>query len=118
MGRLPAGPRTLEPAPVCPSDPTPLDLCAIAYLEEHMDVWDLFVRFAFDLINGGRDHGGAKAIVERIRWEAATSAHYADLSFVVDNRYTASLARIFAATHPRHAEFFRTRRRPTERRAA
>lgn len=104
--------------PILPAEPTPRDELAIAYLREHGDVWDLFCRFAFQLINHGREHGGAKAVVERIRWEANTTAHHARLQFVVDNRNTASLARIFAATFPDRANFFRTRNRPSERKVA
>lgn len=103
---------------VLPTDPTARDYMTVAYLHDHPDVWNLFVRFALDLIRAGREHGGAKAIVERIRWESYTSAHVADLTFVVDNRNTASLARIFAATFPQHAQFFRFRARTSDRRKA
>jgi hypothetical protein len=105
-------------APVLPAEPTALDRSTLNYLESYPDVWALFCRFAFELIRAGREHGGAKAIVERIRWETATSAHYADIAFVVNNSATASLARIFAATFPSQSEFFRTRKRPSERKAA
>jgi hypothetical protein len=110
--------RSLLPAPVCPPQPSASDLHAIEFLEAHLDVWDLFVRFTFELIHKGHAHGGAKAVVERIRWHSFTSAHVADLEFVCNNNSTASLARIFAATYPAHADFFRTRKRPTESRAA
>jgi hypothetical protein len=105
-------------APLLPVEPTELDKKAHAFLSEHLDIWRLFCRFTTDLVLAGREHGGAKAIVERIRWECATSAHYADLDFVVNNSHTASLVRIFEATYPERSGFFRTRKRPTERKAA
>jgi hypothetical protein len=105
-------------APVLPAEPTALDRSTLNYLESYPDVWALFCRFAFELIRAGREHGGAKAIVERIRWECATSAHYADLDFVVNNSHTASLVRIFEATYPEQSGFFRTRKRPTESKRA
>lgn len=104
--------------PVAPPEPTALDRSTLAYLEAYPDVWALFVRFAFQLIRSGREHGGAKAIVERIRWETATTAHYADIAFVVNNSATASLSRIFEATFPEQSGFFRMRRRAHERKVA
>jgi hypothetical protein len=105
-------------SPLLPVEPTELDKKAHAFLTEHSDVWSLFCRFAFELIGTGRDHGGAKAIAERLRWEVATSAHYAGNEFVINNTDVASFARIFAATFPPYSTFFRTRKRPTERKAA
>jgi hypothetical protein len=104
--------------PVCPADPTAFDKRALEFLAEHPGVWALFCRFAFDLIRSGREHGGAKAIWERIRWEVATTAHYSDEEWALNNTHVASLVRIFAATWPEHESFFRTRKRPSERKAA
>jgi hypothetical protein len=101
--------------PVAPTRADRYDDDARDFLAEHPDVWALFVRFARELIASGRPHGGAKAIWERIRWERATSAHRGrDVDFALNNNLVAPLARIFAATYPEHAEFFRFR----ERRAA
>lgn len=105
-------------APLLPVEPTELDKKAHAFLIAHSDVWHLFCRFAFQLIESGRDHGGAKAIVERLRWEVATSAHYAGREFVLNNTDTASFARIFAVSFPEHSDFFRMRARPTQQRRA
>lgn len=85
---------------------------AFSFLCAHPDVWALFVRYAFNLIEVGREHGGAKAIVERIRWEHATSAHGGEP--VLNNSHVTSFAQIFEATYPSHEGFFRRR----ERRAA
>lgn len=103
-------------APVRTSRADELDEEAADFLRDHPDVWALFVRYAFQLIATGRSHGGAKAIVERIRWDHATSAHGGEP--VLNNSHTASFARIFAATFPERADFFRFRERTSARRAA
>ncbi len=106
-----------EPVRVTRADE--LDEQAHAFVVAHTDVWRLFVRFAFDLIASGRQHGGAKAIWERIRWEYATSAHCGrDVDHALNNNLVAPIARIFAETYPEHASFFRFRERTSSRRAA
>jgi hypothetical protein len=96
-----------------------MDEQAHAFVVDHPDVWRLFCRFAFDLVASGRPHGGAKAIWERIRWEYATSAHTArDVDHALNNNLVAPIARIFAATYPERASFFRFRERTSARRAA
>jgi hypothetical protein len=106
------------PAP--PSRCDQFDEEAHQLLVAHPDVWRLFCRYAFELIAAGRDHGGAKAIVERIRWEHATSAHrrHDPDEPYLNNNHTASYARIFADTYPERAEFFRMRGRPAATRRA
>ncbi len=47
-------------SPVLPTDPTARDYMTVAYLHNHPDVWALFCRFAFELIEAGRNHGGAR----------------------------------------------------------
>jgi hypothetical protein len=106
-------------APVRVTRADELDEQAHEFVVAHPDVWRLFVRFAFDLIASGRQHGGAKAIWERIRWEYATSAHCGrDVEHALNNNLVAPIARIFAATYPDRACFFRFRSRTSERRAA
>jgi hypothetical protein len=105
--------------PVLPTRADALDEAARAFLASHPDVWRLFVRFARELIASGRPHGGAKAIWERIRWEAATSAHSGrDVEWALNNSHVAPIARIFAATYPEHGDFFRFRERASAKRAA
>ena len=40
-----------------------------AFHEQHPEVWDLFVRFSFDVIKRGFSNYSVNAIFERIRWE-------------------------------------------------
>lgn len=87
-----------------------LELAAKDFLRAHPDAWQMFCRYAHELIRSGREHGGAKAIAERIRWDCATSAHRDErLDFVWNNSFTAPIARAFARTYPEHADFFRFR---------
>jgi hypothetical protein len=104
-------------APVWSSRADELERQAAAFVAEHPEVWRLFVRFTFELIRSGKDHGGAKAIFERIRWESLVALHVEGRP-VLNNNYTASFARAFGRTYPEHAAFFRTRGRPSEHRAA
>jgi hypothetical protein len=91
-----------------------LERDTFAHLAEYPDVWSLFVGFAFELIRAGHKHAGAKAIAERIRWHAYTTAHTGPSEYVVNNSHVSCMARIFARTYPEHASFFRFRARPTE----
>jgi len=36
----------------------------------HPDVWNLFFQFAWEKIDLGYQHYGAKAVMERVRWES------------------------------------------------
>lgn len=85
-----------------------------AFHAEHPEVWRLFVRFAFELIQRGFKNGGAGAIFERIRWEIAQAGDDGKSSFKLNNNHRAFYARWFAATYPDHAEFFRTRTQISE----
>lgn len=101
-------------SPVWPSRAEEFDLEAEELARECPDVWEMFARFALELVEAGRPHGGAKAVWERMRWECATSAHRVDRSYRLNNNYTASFARAFERAYPEHAGFFRMRQRPAE----
>lgn len=88
---------------------------ALRYLGEHPEFWRLFCRFSFELIGAGRSRYGAKAIVERIRWE--TVIRGGD-DYKVNNNHTAIFARVFRDTYPEHAHLFEIRERISARRAA
>ena len=76
--------------------------------EKHPKVWELFVLYAFDRINRGFKHYGAKSIMERIRWET-NQATDVDGGFKIGNNHTAFYSRRFMEMYPRHDGFFRTR---------
>ncbi len=75
--------------------------------ERHPGVWDLFVRFALEKIGRGYRKYGAKAIMERVRWETDQGGDEPALK--INDHYTAFYARRFARAYPTHAECFRTR---------
>lgn len=79
-----------------------------AFLQQHRDkprVWRLFEKFALQVAKLGRRYG-AKAIMERIRWEEEIENGG---EFKVGNSYTALYARVFAWKYPQHADIFEFR---------
>ncbi len=78
-----------------------------AFHRSHPEVWRLFVRFTFEKLDLGYRHFGAKAVMERVRWETAAGGSMPELK--LNNNYTAFYARRFARMYPEHADFFRTR---------
>ncbi len=76
---------------------------------EHPEVWDLFVRFTNDKIALGYKRFGAKAVMERIRWETSAGGDCHELK--ICNNHTAFYARRFNRMHPElgGGEFFRLR---------
>jgi len=77
----------------------------VAYHSGNPLLWKAFERFALDAANRGK-RIGAKAIMERVRWEAEIERGD---EFKVCNSYTAYYARIFAAKYPQHSELFEFR---------
>jgi hypothetical protein len=77
----------------------------VAYHRSNPELWKAFERFALEAANRGK-RIGAKAIMERVRWEAEIERGD---EFKVCNSYTAYYARIFAAKHPRFSELFEFR---------
>jgi hypothetical protein len=87
------------------------------YDSENPKVWELFLRFAFDLIAAGHTHYAALGILYRIRWEADVTTRSVD-GFKINNNHAAYYARKFAAEFPQYDEFFRMRTVVEERLAA
>jgi len=81
------------------------------YDAEHPDIWQEFRDIAMDLILKGRDHYGAKAIFEIIRYHRAIRG---GSDFKVNNSFTASYARKFAAEYPEYSTFFEFREKHNE----
>lgn len=80
---------------------------------EHPDVWRLFERFTFELIDRGFEHGSSDDVLHRVRWETRAGSTRPD-EYKINNDFTALYARKWNELHPEHATFFRLR----ERRAA
>lgn len=70
----------------------------------HPEVYGLFKFFAIELLGAGRNRGGARAIVERIRWHHATNS--SDGEFKINNGFIPRLARKLALEDSRFETFF------------
>ena len=82
----------------------------------HPNVWRLFERFALEKLELGYAHYGAKAIMERVRWETDAGAKSPQLK--ISNNHTTFYARRFMRLHPRHAGFFHTHAQKSAHRRA
>lgn len=77
----------------------------LAYHKANPGVWEAFKRYALD---AARRHAkiGAKAVMERVRWEAEIEQ---GREFKCGNSYTAYYARIFAIKFPNNRNLFEFR---------
>lgn len=79
-----------------------------AFHADHPEVWMAFEQYALEVIRAGYHHYGAKAIMERVRWQLDMSRGPDD-RFKINNNYVAFYARRFERLHPQMAGFFRHR---------
>lgn len=79
-----------------------------AFHEKHPEVYQLFSEFTFQLILAGYEHGSAKLIFERIRWETMVRAD-AKGPVKLNNNYTSRYARLWEHRNPLYPGFFRRR---------
>jgi hypothetical protein len=79
--------------------------------------WNLFQRFAFEVINAGRDHYSADAIFHRIRWHVNIELNSTE-PVKVNNDYAAHYARKFHDNYPQHSAFFELRKQTSKDRPA
>ena len=80
----------------------------VTFHRDNPDVYSLFQGYAYQLIANGHKNGGAKAVMERIRWESMVSKG-SKYDFKINNNYASFYARLFMAQNPDHNGFFRTR---------
>lgn len=73
-----------------------------AWIKEHRDIWELFEDYAKRAAAAGQKFG-AKAIVERIRWECVVERRG---EFKIQNSMTAYMARFFTAKWPEYSDLF------------
>ena len=85
---------------------TPADRRFREYHKQNPHVYGAFCRAALSLIAAGRDHYGAKAIFEKIRFDSIISGND---EFKINNNYVSRYSRMFERQHPEHAGFFRKR---------
>lgn len=84
-----------------------LDIRFRNWLRANPHILDAFIHYALQLQRAGRRHFGAKAIVERLRWEYAIQSSASDFKF--DNNMTSRLARAAVARRPELATLFEFR---------
>ncbi len=80
------------------------------FAEYHADnphVFAKFVYYADQLKTAGRTRIGAKAVVERIRWDSLVSA--IDGEYKINNSYTSRYVRLISSERPDLAPLFATR---------
>ena len=75
---------------------------------ENPHVYELFKRFAFELIGAGYKVVGAELIIQRIRWETAIKTQ--GDRFKINNNHRSRYARKFMRDFPQYEGLFRTRR--------
>jgi len=90
----------------CPAK-TRLELDFEKFDKKNPHVWELFVKFAFQSINKGFSHYGAKTIFEAIRYHCDITTIGSE--FKLNNNYTAYYARKFHKAFPLYGNFFETR---------
>ncbi len=74
---------------------------------ENPRVYQLFCRFTQQMRDSGCEHGGAKMIAERIRWETGVVTT-SNPPVKLNNNYTSRYARMWMRDY-RVPDFFRTR---------
>lgn len=80
----------------------------------HPEVWEMFVKFTFEMIKRGYKNYSVNAIFERIRWEKDSVGGDGVTSFKLNNNYRAFYSRRFMRAYPEHEGFFRTRQQTSE----
>jgi hypothetical protein len=78
------------------------------FQRQNGDILHLFIKFALELKRSGRKRAGAKAIVERIRWEIMLT-NKPGSDYKINNNYTSRLARWAMDTEPELKGFFQLR---------
>lgn len=79
------------------------------FLELHPEVYAEFKKIACDLLVRGKQHYGAKAIMEVIRYHRAISGQDEKEPFKINNNWTSRLARKLMDEDARFTDFFETR---------
>jgi len=78
------------------------------WLEENWHIQEEFEERSNDLWNAGRDHYGAQAILETIRYHTLLAEE--DSQFKINNNWSPFLARITMLRNPKLRGFFKLRK--------
>lgn len=85
-----------------------LDLLFAEYHARNPQVYELFKKFSRQVKVAGHKHFGAKAIIERIRWEVAVQTRDFQ-GFKVNNNFTSRYVRLLERECPEFVGFFKKR---------
>ena len=83
--------------------PAKLTLAFLAFHRDNPQIYELFTKFATTVARS-RSRFGARAILERIRWETCTETNLKTLK--IPNAYSAYYSRLFEIDHPRFDGIF------------
>ncbi len=83
------------------------------YHKAHPEVWDLFVKFSFELMDRGYKHYSVSGVFDRIRWEQGAGADGTSV-FKLSNDYKPFYARAFMKQYPEAVGFYRLRHQTTK----
>jgi len=88
----------------------------IEFHRERPEVYELFKRYTFQVIQAGYVHYSADAVIHRIRWHVHIEKRAKD-EFKLNNHYVSYYARLFMREFPEH-QIFELRVRTSIRRGA
>ena len=91
-----------------------MDEQAQAFHERNPWVYQLFVRFAKEMVSRGFANYSSMSIIQRIRWETDQADVEGRSTFKINNNYAPWYSRKFMNEYPAHEGFFRTRKRVSE----
>jgi hypothetical protein len=77
------------------------------YHAENPHIYEAFKRYAFELIQNGREQGSSEAIINRMRWDSYIRGND---QWKINNNYKPFYSRLFSNEFPQHSEFFHKRR--------
>lgn len=87
----------------------------IAFNEARPEVWQLFVKFAFEVMAAGHARYSSDAICHRIRWHTDIEKVDGE-KFKLNDHYTRYYAEKWRAEYPEHASLFAMRQKPSLKR--
>jgi len=80
-------------------------------------IWQLFQKYAQQLLDAGREHYSVDCIMHRIRWHVNVETKGGE-SVKLNDHYTAYYARLWQVKNPAHSGFFELRKRLSAERDA
>jgi hypothetical protein len=99
-----------EPEPAAPKSERDNAARFAVWIQRHPEVYEAFVEIAREKQRAGKRHIGAKAIVEKIRYDRGEDARTDETEvWKVNNIYTSFLVRKAIAEHPDLAGLFELR---------